>query len=70
MKMRLKYFVMFMGLWVIFLLLSPDLSTEFDVFETWFIEILQDPTTVTYYIYTLGSIVFLGVFLYWTKNEK
>ena len=69
MKMRLKYFVMFMGLWVIFLLLSPSLS--FDVFETWFIEILQDPTTVTYYIYTLGSIVFLGVFyIYWTKNEK
>ncbi len=67
MKMRLKYFVMFMGLWVIFLLLSPSLS--FDVFEVWFIEILQDPTTVTYYIYTLGSIVFLGVFyIYWTKN--
>ncbi len=56
-----------MGLWVIFLLLSPSLS--FDVFEVWFIEILQDPTTVTYYIYTLGSIVFLGVFyIYWTKN--
>ena len=68
--MKLKYFVMFMGLWVYGLLLSPDLSTEFDVFEMWFTEILQDPTTVTYYIYTLGSIVFLGVFLYWTKNEK
>ena len=69
MKMRLKYFVMFMGFWVIYLLLSPSLC--FDVFEVWFIEILHDHTTVTYYIYTLGSIVFLGVFyIYWTKNEK
>ena len=69
--MKLKYFVMFMGLWVYGLLLSPDLSMEFDVFETWFIEILQDPTTVTYYIYTLGSIVALGVlYIFWNRYEK
>jgi hypothetical protein len=59
-----------MGLWVVFLLLS-DLSTEFDAFERWFIEILQDPMTVTYYIYTLGSIVAVGVlYIFWNKYEK